>query len=194
MGVKYKRIVLDHKTEQMKQFFKLLTLLVFTQISILQAQTSDPGKKGRWELDASLNPGIGLSSSRFVIGADLQLERYLSDKLALTFSGGFTHFSNKLLVYNFNPGNGFPPTQFKVSTDRNLIPVKLGVKVFPVNRFYLEGAGGIGVDINGNSSFVVSATAGIKLGKRFDLGIKYEDYTNFYKTNQLSLRLTYRIF
>lgn len=152
-------------------------------------------ENGRWELNASLNPGIGLSNySRFVTGADLQLERYLSEKFAFTISGGFTHFANKPIIYNYNQGTAFPPALLKINTDMNLIPVKLGVKVFPADRFYLAAAAGLGVDINGNSSFVVSATAGVKLGSRFDLGIKYENYTDFYKTNQLSLRMGYRIF
>lgn len=151
-------------------------------------------ENGSWELNASLNPGIGLSDSRFVIGTDLQLERYLSGKFAFTFSGGFTHFSNKPVIYNYTYAAGLPPALYKINTDMNLIPVQLGVKVFPVNRFYLAAAAGIGVDINGNSSFVVSATAGVKLGSRFDLGIKYENYTDFYRANQLSLRLGYRIF
>lgn len=153
-----------------------------------------PAENGRWELNASLNPGIGFNDSRYVIGADLQLERYLSERFAFTFSGGFTHFSNKPVIYDYNQNRDLPPDLLKINTDMNLIPVKLGVKVFPVDRVYLAAAAGIGVDINGNSSFVISATAGVKLGSRFDLGIKYENYTEFYKTNQLSLRLGYRIF
>lgn len=151
-------------------------------------------ENGRWELNASLNPGIGLSDSRFVIGTDLQLERYLSDRFAFTFSSGFTHFSNKPLIYDYNQNTGFPPALLKINTEENMIPVKFGVKVFPADRFYIAAAAGVGVNINGNSTFVISATAGVKLGSRFDLGVKYENYTGFYKTNQLALRLGYRIF
>ncbi len=127
-----------------------------------------------------------------MIGTDLQQERYFSEHFALTLSGGFVHFSNKPFVYSFPSAPQLGT--IRVNTDQNLIPFKLGLKVFPAGRFYLAGAAGIGVDINGNSSFLVSVTAGVKMSNRFDLGIKYENYTDFYRVDQLALRLAYRIF
>lgn len=149
---------------------------------------------GGWDLSASVNSGISLSNSRLVTGADLQLERHFSERVAVTLSAGFTHFSNKIATYISQFPAASAPLTIKVNTDRNLIPFKLGLKVFPVKGIYVAGAAGLGVDINGNSSFLYSVTVGTKLGKRFDLGVKYEDYTDFYQTNQVALRLAYRIF
>lgn len=198
---------------KMKRFFYLAVLTLITQLTQLHAQTpGSPGKdsgtagripapnsagksdqRGPWQLNGSLNPGITLREPRFVIGADLQLERYVSSDLALTLSAGYTHITNKTGTINYT----FPdaaPVSIKYNTDRNMIPLKLGIKVFPAEKIYLHGAGGIAIDINGNSSFVWSATAGIKLGSRYDLGLKYENYTDFSWSNQLSVRLGYRIF
>lgn len=148
---------------------------------------------GGWELNASINPGVSFNNPRFVIGADLQLERDLSENLALTLSAGFTHFSDQTATYTYQSSSVTPVT-YQVHTGKNLIPVKLGIKVFPVKGIYVAAAAGLGVDINGNSSFLYAVTVGTKLSNRFGLGLKYEDYTDFYHTNQLALRLTYRIF
>jgi hypothetical protein len=197
----------------MKKIFKLSVLIILTQLAPLYAQTSGPGdndpaitdripahnsqnkliQPGSWELSAALNPGITFRYTRVVIGADLQAERYISNDFALTLSAGFTHITNKTgtATYTFA---GHPPVSLNYSTDQNLIPVKIGIKVFPADKLYLLGAAGIGIDINGNSSFAWSATAGQKLGSRFDLGLKYENYTDFSVSNQLAVRLGYRIF
>lgn len=148
---------------------------------------------GGWEFNASVNPGMSLNNSRFVIGTDLQLERYLSDNFALTVSAGFTHFSDKTATYTYESSSVAPVT-YQIHMGKNLIPMKLGIKVFPAKGIYVAGAAGLGVDINGNSSFLYAVTVGTQLGSRFDLGLKYEDYTDFYHTNQLALRLAYRIF
>jgi len=196
----------------MKRFFHLAVLILLTQLTQLHAQTSSPPGRdseitggipdlnsasklvqpGIWQLNGSLNPGITFRNPRLVIGADLQLERYVSSNVALTFSAGYTHFTNKTGTATYVLGNN-PPITLKYNTEQNIIPLKLGIKVFPAEKIYLLGAAGAAIDVNGNASFLWSVTAGTKLGSRYDLGLKYENYKNFI-SNQLSVRLGYRIF
>lgn len=182
----------------MKKLFKLTALLLFAQLAQLHAQTltNHPASGSNpWGLSASLNPGVTVHYARFVIGADFQVERQLTDLLDLTFSAGFTRITNRsrATTFNFAPPN--PPVTFYYHTDQNLIPLKLGLKLYPAEHIYLAGAAGIAIDINGNSNTVWSAAAGTELGSRFDLGLKYENYDkSFSESNQIALRLGYRIF
>ena len=150
------------------------------------------GQAKAWELHASLNPGVTIEDTRFVIGGDLQLERYVSEKLALTLNAGFTHFSSK----NYNVNYEYEGQLYynSYSVNQNLIPVKLGIKTFVAPRIYVAAAGGIAIDINGNSSAVWSAALGYQLTKKIDIGVKYENYSVFSNNNQFSLRIAYRLF
>jgi len=150
------------------------------------------GQKDGWQLNASLNPGVTIDDTRFVIGADLQLERYVSQKIAFTLSAGFTHFTSK--NYNISYEYQGELHYNLYSIDQNLIPVKLGIKTFLAPRVYLAAAGGIAIDINGNSSAIWSAALGYQLTKRLDIGLKYENYSVFSNSNQISLRVGYRLF
>ncbi|CAM4283581.1 hypothetical protein SAMN06265348_109206 [Pedobacter westerhofensis] len=94
------------KILQMKKIFKLTALLLFAQLTTLRAQTSgssdhQAADRGIWNLTASLNPGITFHNPRLVIGADLQVERQLTDLLGLTFSAGFTRITNKTEAVTF---------------------------------------------------------------------------------------------
>ena len=149
-------------------------------------------ENGPWGLDFSINPGINLDNGHLVTGADLELERRLSARLSVTLRGGFTHLDGKTYKVTYTPGYGGPDQVAVYNTDTNTIPVLLGLKIHLNNRLYVAGAAGIGIDINGNSSFIYSATTGYQLSKRFDIGIKYE--RSNYNSNQLAARLTYHIF
>jgi hypothetical protein len=84
---------------------------------------------------------------------------------------------------------------FGYQNDQNFIPLQLGLKLYPSEKLYLAGGAGIAIDINGNSATAWSAAAGTPLGKRFDLGLKYENYEkNFSNSSQIAVRLGYRIF
>jgi len=145
-----------------------------------------------WELNAAVNTGVTLEDTRFVMGAELQAERYISEKLAFTLSAGFTHFANKNYDFSYEYQGQLYYNRY--TTDQNLIPIKLGIKAFIAPRVYLAGAAGIAIDVNGNSSFVWSATAGYQLTKKLDIGVKYENYSVYSNSNQLSLRIAYRLF
>lgn len=147
-----------------------------------------------WELNAAISPGISIGDGRFVIAGDLQLERYISNRIAVTASAGFTHFSGKVQHYAYTLPGSTAVSYLSYATEQNLIPVKLGVKAFLNKKLYVAAAAGIGVDLNGNSSFVYSGTMGVKLNQRFDLGLKYENFSDSNQAHQVAVRLAYRIF
>jgi hypothetical protein len=181
----------------MKQLLKLTTFLLFAQLSQLQAQTSivQPAGRKTWGLTTSLNPGITVKTPRFVIAADFQLERRLTDLLGLTFRAGFTAVTSKARYVTFTFDPPYPPVTFGYQNDQNFIPLQLGLKLYPSEKLYLAGGAGIAIDINGNSATAWSAAAGTPLGKKFDLGLKYENYEkNFSNSSQIAVRLGYRIF
>jgi hypothetical protein len=186
---------LSVKYENIKGFKELRQVAVRAAFAIdtkkmKLAPKSDQGTG--WELNASVNPGITLDQGHYTIGADFQLERYVSPKVALTLSAGFTHFDGRDFHYTYE----YLGKQYNghYNIDRNMIPVKAGVKVFVAPRVYAAGAAGIAIDINGNSTSVWSATLGYQVTKKFDIGIKYENYSRYSNTDQLSLRIGYKLF
>jgi len=186
---------LSVKYDNIKDFKELRQVAVRAAFAINTkkmkfAPKSDQGEK--WELNASVNPGITLDQGRYTIGGDFQLERYLSPKVALTLSAGFTHFDGRDFNYTYE----YLGKQYNghYNLDKNLIPIKAGVKVFVAPRVYVAGAAGIAIDINGNSTSVWSATLGYQVTKKLDIGIKYENYSVYSNTDQLSLRIGYKLF
>jgi len=162
----------------MKKLLKITALLLFAQLAQLHAQTSTIKPAGRktWGYAISLSPGVTFDNARFALGADFQVERRLTDLLGLTFSAGFTTISQE---------------EFSTEIDQNMIPLKIGVKIYPAERYYLAGGVGTAIDINGNSCTAWSAAVARQLSSRFDLGLKYENYAS---SSLLAVRLGYRIF
>ena len=164
----------------MKRLLKLTALLLFAQLSQLQAQTSvssdQPAGRKKWGLTASFNPGVNFDNGGIALGADLRAERRLTDLLGLTFSAGFTSIAGDNIIS---------------IGEENIIPVKLGLKIYADKKYYLAGDVGIAIDINGNSNTAWSVTGARQINSRFDLGLKYDDY---FHSNVLSVRLGYRIF
>lgn len=178
----------------MKHLFRILPLFILLPWLQLNAQTSEAGTKTGLALNVAINSGVTLSDARFALGADVQLEHPLSNHLAITLTSGFVHFfgTSADTFYSSNPTGFETCRNFK--PEHNLIPVKAGLKVNLTSKFYLAGAAGMGIDINGNSSLLWSAAAGYKISDRFDAGVKYENYTDYHNTNQLALRIGYRLF
>ncbi|MCX2480101.1 hypothetical protein OQY15_13455 [Pedobacter sp. MC2016-15] len=162
----------------MKQFLKLTALFLFAQLCQLQAQTSGRPDAGRktWDLTASFNPAVNLRDAGLSLGADIRVERRLTDLLGATFSAGFTSVSRD---------------KFIGIADQNIIPLKIGAKIYATSKYYLAGDIGLAIDINGNSNTAWSVILAKQLNNRFDIGIKYDDYAY---PNLLGLRLGYRLF
>lgn len=135
----------------------------------------------------ALRLGIGFSvgaatnsTYKTVIGGDLRLQQDFVSNISGLLSLGYTSFALK---------SGAPGQTY------NVIPVKAGLKVFPVERFYFSGEVGAGLAANKNSrtTFVYAPGLGIGFNIGLDLGLRYEAFTSRVNNNpsQVALRIAY---
>ncbi len=152
------------------------TLLVFALLSNrLNAQNSGP------RLGIGIDAGSTLKDpTKVVLGLDARLQQSLGNSVSGILTTGYYHF-----LKSDKSGDGF-----------GIIPLKIGLKIFPVKNFYVAGEAGAGFGTkNGlGTSFIYSPSAGLAFGSGFDVSIKYEGYAHkeyhgYY--NQLALRLAY---
>ncbi|MCX2574209.1 hypothetical protein [Pedobacter sandarakinus] len=146
--------------------------------------------------DATMNSGMGFkvgvgvsggifrdkSPMDYAYGADLKLQWDLTPYVAVTGSGGYTKLMSK-----------------NNTVDPDFIPVKGGVKVFPIKKMYIatEAGAGFAIQDGAKTNFIYSGGFGFEFGG-FDAGVRYEGYVNdsastyyFPKTGQYALRLAY---
>lgn len=79
------------------------------------------------------------------------------------------------------------------------IPVKAGIKVFPVQRFYISGELGaaFGTDNGSKTSFVYAPGIGVGTNTGIDIGLRYEGMTGdvsrlgLKNPGQVALRIAY---
>jgi len=156
----------------------------------VNAQTMTTTDATMMDSGMAFKVGVGVSGGIFrdkspmdyAYGADLRLQWDLTPYVALTGSGGYTKLMSK-----------------NNTVDPDFIPVKGGVKVFPIKRMYLatELGAGFGIQDGAKTNFIYGGGLGYEFGG-FDLGLRYEGYTNdsgsttyFAKTGQYALRLGY---
>jgi hypothetical protein len=77
----------------------------------------------------------------------------------------------------------------------DFIPLKLGVKIFPVQRLYISGEAGAAFGVgnhNSGTSFVYAPGVGIGTDAGLDFGLRYEGYArNAHNLGQVALRIAY---
>lgn len=131
----------------------------------------------------NLRLGVGLSlgiptndAYNFTAGGDLRLQKDFASNVSGMLSAGYTNFSAK--------GEDAGSAGF--------IPVKVGVKVFPIERFYISGevGAGFGTDDGQKTSFVYAPGIGLGFNNGLDLGLRYEDFTK-YDMGHVALRIAY---
>ncbi len=133
------------------------------------------------------------------IGGSLEADiPVIPNILFATVNAGYTDIIGKKNVY----GTGYDPTNIQ------LLPVKAGLKVFPVKYFYIQGQAGAAFALNKSdlgynktAAFLYSPQIGIQIptvGKSyFDAGVFYQGTTKFNsniednKVNYTGLRLAY---
>ena len=74
------------------------------------------------------------------------------------------------------------------------IPVKVGIKIFPVSRFYISGevGAGFGTDKGQGTALVYAPGIGVGTNTGIDLGLRYEGFVqNNTNLNQVALRIAY---
>ncbi|HMG07790.1 MAG TPA: hypothetical protein VK609_04730 [Mucilaginibacter sp.] len=144
------------------------------------------------ELGISVNPGASISSSSdFILGGEVSLHKPLSGNIEATFSAGYTHMSKSYYsTYGIMDVNGYVYYNNNY-TVKNVVPAKVGLRLYLADSFYLGGEAGVGFAANRNSSFVYSPTLGVKLKNGIDIGAKYDNYSHRLIQDAVSLKFGY---
>ena len=149
-------------------------------------------------VDAGIPSGNLSNGYNWNIGGSVQADIPVAQQLFVTVTAGFNSIQGKDNAYN--TGLAAPNIQ--------LLPVKAGLKFFPVSHFYIQGEAGAAFLLNksdlnyGNSTaFVYAPQIGVQFplgGKSFiDAGVRYEATTKFTsdvdnsKINFFGLRVAY---
>lgn len=132
-----------------------------------------------------LRMGVGIdlgptlkNPTRVTLGADLRLQQSFGKGVSGILTTGYYQFfkTNKC-----NEGFG-------------IVPLKAGLKYFPVKNVYIAGevGAGFGTKSGMGTSFVFSPSVGLAFGDGFDASLKYENYTKFNGNAQLlALRIAH---
>ncbi|OOQ60620.1 hypothetical protein [Mucilaginibacter pedocola] len=199
----------------MKNVFKIATLaLAFAGISFAaKAQTSttattttNGGIRYSIGVETGIPVGTFNDSRKWNLGGSVQADIPVASQLFVTVNAGFNnHFGETLtgLVGGTSSSVKVPSVQ--------LIPVKAGLKFFPVANFYVQGEAGAAFLLNKSDffndksvAFVYAPQVGVQFpvsasGNFIDAGIRYEATTKYSsvagadgsKVNFLGLRLAY---
>ncbi|WP_183563525.1 outer membrane beta-barrel protein [Mucilaginibacter sp. SP1R1] len=144
------------------------------------------------ELGISINPGVNIESAdNHILGGDVTLYKPLSDNVKFTVSAGYTHmFKSYYYSYGLTDaaGNNYINNN---STVKNVIPVKVGLRLYLADTFYLGGEAGVGFATKRNTSFVYTPSLGFQLKNGIDVGVKYDNYSSRLIQDALSVKLGY---
>lgn len=184
----------------MKNFIKILMVSAITlpfSTSKLLAQTENP-KEGPSSIRLSIGPETGIpvgalhNRYHWSVGGSAQLEIPITaNKFSFIGSAGFNNF--------FSTSSGFN------SNDLQLIPVKAGLRYYPVNNLYLQGQAGASFLINKEkggydktAAFAYAPQIGYQfpVGRNFiDAGVRWEGNSKFKSdgafNNFVGLRIAY---
>lgn len=199
----------------MKNLFKVSALaLAFAGLAFgAKAQTSTPttttttstttksGIRYSIGVDAGIPLGDFKDNYKWNLGGSVQADiPVLSNQLFVTVNAGYNNIfgKNDVVVGNTTVS----PTDF------HLIPVKAGLKYFPISNFYVQGEAGAAFllnksDVGANKStafvyapqigvqFPVSASSFIDAGIRYEATTKYATGVDASKVNFIGLRVAY---
>lgn len=147
---------------------------------------------GGTEIGISFNPGVDINSSNNkILGGDVTLYQPVTNNLVATFSAGYTHMNRQYLsTYGIMDSNGNVYYNNNI-TVRNVVPVKVGLRAYLGDVFYLGGEAGVAFASKRNTSFVYTPSLGFKLRNGLDIGVKYDNYDSRLVQDALSLKLGY---
>jgi len=149
-------------------------------------------------VDAGIPTGKLSDSYNWNLGGSLQADIPVASQLFVTVNAGYNNIFGKKNI-------GGTPLSV---TDIQLLPVKAGLKFFPVNNFYIQGEAGAGFALNKSdvgfdnaAAFIYAPQIGVQFpvgGQSYiDAGVRYEGSTKFNskiddsKVNFVALRLAY---
>jgi hypothetical protein len=155
----------------MKRIFTAVAIIVF---SLFINQSS---AQNAWRLGIAGNAGIATNKVYgLVLGADVRLQTKFDERNLFILTSGLTHFFDTQKTID-----GF-----------TYVPLKAGFKTFFVPKLYVAAEAGVGFGLNKGSdaSFLWSPSFGYS-GKKLDVSIKYEDFTEVKYLQQVALRIAY---
>jgi len=171
-----------------------------TTPSTTTSTTTASGIRYSIGVDAGIPTGKLSDSYNFNIGGSVQADIPVANLLFVTINACYNSIQGKNNVTV--DGATFSPTNIQ------LLPVKAGLKFFPVSNFYIQGEAGAAfalnksdVGYNKTAAFVYAPQVGYQFqlgGKNFiDAGVRYEASTKFNsdvdgsKVNFFGLRVAY---
>jgi hypothetical protein len=193
----------------MKNTFKISALVLALAGFALgaKAQTTTPvsgtsttsnGVRFSVGVDAGIPTGNLSKSYNWNLGGSIQADIPVASQLFITVNAGYDNIYGKKNI----SGTGMSATNIE------LLPVKAGLKYFPVGHLYVQGEAGAGfalnktaANFNQSAAFIYAPQVGYEFplgGKSaIDAGIRYEGSSKFNtnisnsNVNFLALRLAY---
>jgi hypothetical protein len=168
----------------------------------VKAQTSTATTSNSVIYSVGAESGIAVGNFKdaykWNLGGSLQADIPIASQFYVTINAGYQNYFGKNTIY----GTTFSPV------DIHLIPVKAGLKFFPVKDIYVQGEAGAAFVLNKSdvgysnaAAFIYAPTIGVQLplngSSYIDAGVRYEASTKFTsgvdntKTNILGLRVAY---
>ncbi len=156
-----------------------VALLIGSSNSNAQTNTSvNDGDSKATRLGIGVSAGIPTTNGyNFALGGDLRLQQDFTSNVSGLLSVGYNSFSLE---------DG--PAAALGTDNLDYIPVKVGLKVFPVQRFYFSGEVGAGFPSRDGSktAFIYAPGIGVGTNTGIDIGLRYEGMTG--SANALSLK------
>lgn len=145
-----------------------------------------------WLLGVAINSGLLTNTfDKFVFGADISLKNRLSSNLEALLSAGISHYSGDYYNYHLYTNATESPVVIITKTERNVIPVEAGMRLFAGNQFYVQGQAGMAIGFKNTTTFMYTPSIGMAFGNGFEVGAKYDDYHSREIRDVLSLKLGY---
>ena len=127
-----------------------------------------------------------------VLGGEISVYRHVANRLEASLTGGITYYFHPYQIYDIEAA-GVSAMGITIGhTARTAIPLKAGLRVYAINRFYVGGEAGAALPTHGGALFVLSPSVGLRINDAVDIGLKYEHYSSSYVPDQLALRIGYR--
>lgn len=165
-----------------------VAILIGSTNSIAQTTPANDGDSKATRLGIGLSAGIPTTDGyKFAFGGDLRLQQDFTSNVSGIVSVGYNTFSLE----------SAPATSSTVD-NIDFIPVKAGIKVFPVARFYFSGevGAGFGTRDGSKTAFIYAPGIGVGTNTGIDIGLRYEGMTGnstigLKNPGQVALRLAY---
>jgi hypothetical protein len=155
-----------------------------TTTSTSTSTTTNGGIRYSIGVDAGIPVGDLKDTHKWNLGGSLQADIPVASQLFVTVNAGYNNiFGKKDVTINGVAGRDY--------MDIKLLPVKAGLKFFPVNNFYIQGEAGAAFLLNKNDTyhdksvaFVYAPQIGVQFpvsasGNFIDAGIRYEATTKY---------------